>query len=116
MRLPSGKPRKYAQRGDTGIVWREAQRIVAEKERVERARTELVTTKIHHRLRLIRSVVSFGEKERQIGESGAIARMRNLKNTVCNAKLLLGKNWDNTIAQREIANQVCSLCDGHSHL
>jgi len=47
-------------------------------------------------------MVSFGEKERAIGEPALTQFARNTKNTIINSKRLLGRNFDEAEVQQEI--------------
>lgn len=47
------------------------------------------------------SIVSFGEKERYIGEKGLDQVIRNWKNTVINLKRLIGVHYDSALARHE---------------
>eukprot|EP01118_Nematostelium_gracile_P012634 TRINITY_DN4644_c0_g2_i2.p1 TRINITY_DN4644_c0_g2~~TRINITY_DN4644_c0_g2_i2.p1 ORF type:complete len:812 (-),score=307.07 TRINITY_DN4644_c0_g2_i2:23-2458(-) len=48
------------------------------------------------------SIVSFGEKERYLGEAANAQYMRNLKNSVTSIKRLIGRKWEEKEAQDEI--------------
>jgi len=47
-------------------------------------------------------MVSFGEKERYIGEPALSQYMRNIKNTIVNIKRILGRKWNEPELQEEL--------------
>ena len=61
------------------------------------------------------NMVSFGDKERLIGEAAATARLRNLRNTVVNVKRFIGRRFADHLVQGEIPKAGCSVCEAADH-
>jgi len=56
--------------------------------------------------RLTPTLVSFGEKERYLGEPALTNHLRNIKNTITNIKRYIGKDFNDEQVQKEIKSEM----------